>query len=132
MDFKKATYLMVVVLGVVLATNCDRLMCGEHQAMTVVSPGGKYSATVFERDCGATTGFVTLVMLYPSRDQPKADREQAVVLYEGKVQAQLKWKTDHELYISASDAELLKVNTKWQDVALFVDMGSAGLSERVK
>lgn len=38
-------------------------MCGNTETRTVVSPDGQIKAVVFERDCGATTGFSTQVSI---------------------------------------------------------------------
>ena len=40
--------------------------CGNDFVKEVRSPGGKMKAVVFQRDCGATTGFSTQVSLLPS------------------------------------------------------------------
>ena len=48
--------------------------CGNEVISRVASPGGAYQAIIFERDCGATTGFSTQVSVLPAdaffREQP--------------------------------------------------------------
>lgn len=39
--------------------------CGNEVLSEVMSPGGRLKAVVFERDCGATTGFSTQVSILP-------------------------------------------------------------------
>jgi hypothetical protein len=40
--------------------------CANRQLQVVRSPDGKRKAVIFERDCGATTGFSTQVSVLPS------------------------------------------------------------------
>ncbi len=44
-----------------------RGMCGNEILTEVPSLDGRYKAVVFQRDCGATTGFSTQVSLLPQR-----------------------------------------------------------------
>ena len=46
-------------LTVVLSSSCGR--CGNDEVVRVPSPDAKFEAVVFQRDCGATTGFSTQV-----------------------------------------------------------------------
>ncbi|SNR97327.1 hypothetical protein SAMN05192560_2045 [Methylobacillus rhizosphaerae] len=43
--------------------------CGNNLLTEVWSPDGKYKVVVFQRDCGATTGFSTQLSLMPSQHQ---------------------------------------------------------------
>jgi hypothetical protein len=47
---------------------CDP--CGSRIFQTVPAPGGAMQAVVFERDCGATTGFGTDVSIVPAGALP--------------------------------------------------------------
>jgi hypothetical protein len=51
----------VLVPAVLVATVCDN-----HVLRSVPSPDGWYRAVVFERDCGATTGFSPQVSVLPA------------------------------------------------------------------
>lgn len=44
-----------------------RGMCGNEILAEVPSPSGSHKAVVFQRDCGATTGFSTQVSILPQR-----------------------------------------------------------------
>jgi hypothetical protein len=54
---------LVVGLAAVLGA-CDP--CGNKIFQTVPAPGGAMQAVVFERDCGATTGFGTDISIVPA------------------------------------------------------------------
>src|SRR5687767_10343542 len=57
------------IWAALLLFGCD--MCGNDIQLTVVSPDRKLKAVVFERSCGATTGFSTQVSVLPAdRDLP--------------------------------------------------------------
>ena len=47
------------------STCSDFDMCGNDVTNEVASPDGKIKAVVFERDCGATTGFSTQISVLP-------------------------------------------------------------------
>ncbi len=44
-------------------------LCGNEVFQEVVSPDGTYKAVVFQRDCGATTGFSTQVSILKASSQ---------------------------------------------------------------
>ena len=85
-------------------------MCGNHIDNEVVSPNGKTKAVVFQRSCGATTGFSTQISVLPSnKTLPK---EAGNVFYaddnDGKAKLnknfvleklEVKWLNDTELLI---------------------------------
>ncbi len=43
-------------------------LCGNTEISRAPSPDGRYNAIIFERNCGATTGFATHVSLIPRGD----------------------------------------------------------------
>lgn len=61
-----ALVLGLIGLGLGIVSLCgaffwvvDGVMCGSDVLQEVYSPNGKYRVVVFQRDCGATTGFAT-------------------------------------------------------------------------
>ena len=44
-------------------------MCGNDVYQSVLSPNKKQKVIVFERDCGATTGFTTQISIIPENEQ---------------------------------------------------------------
>ena len=59
-------FFVTLVLSFLLAS-CDWMICGDEVQGSATSPDGKYVATVFVRNCGATTSYVTIVRLSSSR-----------------------------------------------------------------
>lgn len=59
-----AAPLVIAAIGVWYAIQqLEAGICGNTVGQTVVSPDGQLQAVVFERDCGATTGFSTQVSI---------------------------------------------------------------------
>src|SRR5258708_5279519 len=67
--------ILFVMLAGILFVGCARLldvsfdMCGNTVVQTVPSPDGQLKVIIFERDCGATTGFSTQVSILRSSDK---------------------------------------------------------------
>ncbi|HEY3040583.1 MAG TPA: hypothetical protein VGJ66_17730 [Pyrinomonadaceae bacterium] len=68
--YPKPTLLLVILTVAVGGVACLNLAagCGNDLVKEVRSPGGKMKAVVFQRDCGATTGFSTQVSLLSSNE----------------------------------------------------------------
>lgn len=73
---KVSIFLGILVVGVPLAivglflyTTSD--MCGNEVYSEMLSPDGKHKVVVFQRDCGATTGFSTQISIIDSDDDLK-------------------------------------------------------------
>jgi hypothetical protein len=71
-------WLKVIVTAVILITGSVAIMifgliggfggCGNDLLETVTSPSGGRKLVIFQRDCGATTGFSTQASLLPAGD----------------------------------------------------------------
>jgi hypothetical protein len=59
----------VVAFLVACSTACSD-GCGNRVVQTVLAPGGRLRAVLFERNCGATTRFTTQVSVTSSIDAP--------------------------------------------------------------
>lgn len=81
-----------------LLVGCD-LGCGNEVLGTVPSPSGKLSAIVFNRNCGATTGFNTQVSIASSSDTSPSGGGNALIL-DGTVPLDIVWSSDSSLSIS--------------------------------
>ncbi len=67
-----AVLLVPFVLGTLLFVGCNKVlddMCSNDVLQSLTSPDGKAKAVVFERGCGATTGFSTQISLLGSGDE---------------------------------------------------------------
>jgi hypothetical protein len=73
-DWVKAILTAVVVITVPVALIIFGLLggfggCGNDLLKTISSPSGGRKLVIFQRDCGATTGFSTQASLLPARDR---------------------------------------------------------------
>lgn len=73
--------------------------CENEVASEIASPTGKLKAVVFERGCGATTGFNTQLSVIDAADDVPDAAGNAIVL-DGRVPLQIKWLSDDEILIS--------------------------------
>lgn len=62
---KRAGALSTAVLLALLAGGCSD-MCANDEIDRLPSPGGEYEAVLFQRACGATSGFSTQVSIVPA------------------------------------------------------------------
>lgn len=51
----------MLLLAVLIAPGCDLMPCNNHIVRKIRSPDGRHDAVMFQRSCGATTGFTTQV-----------------------------------------------------------------------
>jgi hypothetical protein len=71
--------------------------CGEDYDGRVISPDERYEAFVVERDCGATTGYVTYVRLKDRK--ALLVRHQDIMMIDGSASLRLKWAGPRHLII---------------------------------
>ena len=97
--------------------------CGEEVISSTTSPNGRYVAVVFERNCGATTGWVTHVNLrevgrdFPTTAAGTVDAG-CIYLADGKPPLKLTWESSSQLRIKAAPAETWVQESNWKGVAI--------------
>ena len=105
--------------------------CDESNEAQVLSPDRRYIATVFVRNCGVTTDYLTHVNLRKATDVFIADRYGVidageVVTTKGVAVATPKWIRNTELEVRLRGTGALAINTAtiWNDVVIHsVDEG---------
>lgn len=97
-------------------------MCSNEIFNEAMGPDRKLKAIVFQRDCGATTGFSTQISLIPSDYQLKDDEGGNVFIVDGHPQdheIQLIWRSPNQLLISnASGLHPKKKKEKFKNVTI--------------
>jgi len=86
----------VVLLGRLIDETCVNHVYGE-----VVSPGDKYKAVIFQRDCGATTGFSTQISILEV-DAALKNSSGNIYIVDGLPEMfvpKIKWEGDQKLII---------------------------------
>lgn len=98
-----------------LHSSCENTVKSE-----VRSPDGKYVATLFERNCGATTDFSTIVNLRESSVKFKGDDLGAVIV-KGQHRIDLVWDDNTRLRLQCSDCrpeDIFKQERSWKEVEI--------------
>jgi hypothetical protein len=84
------------------------------------SPGGKYIAAVYERNCGATTDFVTHVNLRMSSANFKGGKN-VVFVAKGKHQVSVEWENDGTLRVQCADCSESQIYAReksWKNILI--------------
>jgi len=95
--------------------------CDNRVIKDLKSPDGKYSATVFERDCGATTSYVTVVSVRDSSSKFKGDRvDDFVFTMKGRPQIDIRWEDGRHLVIKrpTKNDDIFKELRSWKEVRI--------------
>lgn len=94
--------------------------CADTIKATSVSPDGFYAATLFERDCGATTNFNLQVKLQKKDENSDRDSDVLFVI-EGRPDVKLTWNSDRHLKIEYSmlpSSRVFRSTKEWDDVTI--------------
>mgnify|MGYP000387961345 CR=1 FL=1 len=104
----------LVIAGIHIYSTSD--MCGNEVYSQALSPHEKYKAVVFQRDCGATTGFSTQISIVGSSDELKNESGNIYIIdgHPKDVSPILTWPSSTELKIekNLSGAEY-KAESDW-------------------
>jgi hypothetical protein len=117
MNAARGVVAVLVLLGVlscretVLFENCDDTIKAEAR-----SPDGRYVASVFERNCGATTNYSTLVSLRDATQNFAPGEQGWVFVLSGQADVTLTWESDRLLKVSSTRREAFRSESTWRDV----------------
>jgi hypothetical protein len=76
-------------------------MCGNYVHSTMISPDKRHKAVVFQRDCGATTGFTTQISIL-EKDDSLANSSGNIFIIDGHPNSaapEIFWVTNDEIFI---------------------------------
>ncbi|MCU4676571.1 hypothetical protein N7931_13115 [Catenovulum sp. 2E275] len=79
-------------------------MCGNYEHSVFQSPDAKYKAVIFQRDCGATTGFSTQISILPSNEALMNESGNIFAMegHSNDVAPKVEWLNDVTLKITSS------------------------------
>ena len=101
-----------VLVHLALRPTCDLSVMEDLR-----SPNGRFVSTVFRRDCGATTDFVTAVVLH--RDAEAFGDEREALILNGAVPVSQTWVTDEELHLRLPpSARIFRAIDQWNEVKI--------------
>jgi hypothetical protein len=122
----------LIVVGVLTAMGAGYLLltstfdlvgdCGEEVIRSVPSPDGRFVATVYRRNCGATSDFATHVNLRRNSGAVKRDggvvHEGEVLTLGGTRKVKVTWLDSRRLSLLHEPAASFHPVTHWNDVTI--------------
>lgn len=89
----------LVIAGLFIYETSD--MCGNEIYAEVLSPDSQHKAVVFQRDCGATTGFSTQISIIGASDELENESGNIFITdgHPKNVSPEIKWLSNTELKI---------------------------------
>ena len=111
--------LLVTLLFISLAS-CNKDLCGNELVCEVASPDGRYIASLFERDCGATTPQISVVNLRLSdAEYAPEEIDDWIFTIHGQSDVKVSWVVDGQLKIKYSrTGDKPTQRLKWRDVSV--------------
>ena len=97
----------VLLIAFLFLQGCFSFFCKDDRIGEVVSPDQKRVATIFVRDCGATTDFATRVEVR-WRSSDRGD-EDSVLGVEGEPDIQVHWLDDKTLAVKCDQCDEEKI-----------------------
>jgi hypothetical protein len=97
-------------------TGCG--LCADTVKSEVPSPNGRYIATAFVRDCGATTGYVTMVSLRKTRTLFGYPKPTRVLSVDGQPDVALVWGSRDTLSVTYEGGVWFTKLESWRDVRI--------------
>lgn len=113
--------LIPILFIIFSSTGCFQSFdCGEEIEKEISSPDGKYTATLFERNCGATTSFIPHINLRESNKKFKEDNlnrvEEGYIKTPGTIEnLTINWENNKTLKIKCPTCDSFK-SANWNDV----------------
>ena len=89
----------VIAIGILVALNGCDAGCGNEVASTIKSPRGGHVAVIFNRNCGATTGFNTQISVLAKGDELPNQGGNAFIA-DGSLVLRVRWVSESELVVT--------------------------------
>ncbi len=114
------TLICVRLLLMLMLTGCSNLFCSNDIIKEVVSPDGKFVATVFDRNCGATTPYLRIVSLRAAKNSFDAESyNDWVFKIKGQPKVEISWTAIDKLSINyAGSGEAPTLVDSWKEVKI--------------
>jgi hypothetical protein len=112
--------IMVTAGSFLTLTSCLESPCSNETINEVTSRDSQYVATIFKRDCGATTSFAQVVMIRKQGSPFRGDdKDEYVFTMEGLLKLKVYWKDASHLHIEPPDQNAIFIQRdSWKDVKI--------------
>ena len=112
--------LIFIIIGCGLLFWGTDSMCGNEIYQEIFSPDNEYKAVVFQRDCGATTGFSTQISILRATDELPNNPGNVFIMegYPDWTNVHVQWETNRSVVITYTDEgyyEIFRARNKWRD-----------------
>ena len=117
---KGIVFITVLLLASIQQVGCTFFPCNDDIKSESRSPDGKYVAALYERNCGATTNFSTIVNIRNSSSKFNRD-EDIVLVVKGRHQISLVWKDSRTMQIVCANCppdDIFKRERSWKDIQI--------------
>ena len=93
-------------------------ICANTVITSSVSPSGKWKAILFERNCGATTGFSSQISLLKSDSELNNEAGNIYIAKGYPKGYNINWKSDDSVTISGTSADSIKKIARFNDIQI--------------
>jgi len=106
----------------VASSSCDLASCSNIVSTEKISPDGEYIATVFERNCGATTSYLQIVSLRRSKSNFDPDEyKDWIFSIEGKSNIKVRWLSSDKVSISFTGTGASpELTSDWRGISVLI------------
>jgi len=105
--------------------------CSDTILSEAASPDGSWVATLFERDCGATTYYSTQLSLRPATKRFKPDKQPSAIVVQTEGCIQYWWEGQSNLVVRLPDDARVFRQEQWQDGITIRYVPNTGLESAV-
>jgi len=121
-DTNKMRNLLFLFVSLII-TSCGIDICDNDLLFEVSSPDKQYIASVFERNCGATTPYMRIVSSRLSNEEFNPNKHDNWVFnINGQSNIEVNWTSSRELHILFSGTgSQVSQKEKWRDVIIKYD-----------
>jgi len=106
---------IVIILGLVI-TYVAPDMCANEIYNEITSPDTNNKIVLFERNCGATTGFSSQISIIKNNENLKNDTGNIYIAKGKPLNFHIKWTSNADVYISTNSTQIYKQETTLNNI----------------
>ncbi len=118
--FSVITIFIVLIIGVVV-TYLFPDLCDNEIIKITTSPDNKYKLILFERNCGATTGFSTQISILKIGNNLEIQPGNIYIAKGYPSNYSISWKSNNSVYISGAKSEAFKKEIKINNIDILYE-----------
>jgi hypothetical protein len=118
---KTITILSIVILlgiGAIVWNRFSLVSCEDRIKTEAKSPNGSWIATSYERDCGATTDYSSIVSIRSATAQFNSEKQIPIFVEQGQDDIELKWTSPNTLVIGSKLSKNYKKSEEFEGISI--------------